>query len=113
MSFITQFPHWLITIDYISSFFMWMLILRFLFNIFFTYKTEIKYLKNYYNFSNKFMSFFEKITPSIIPLPLHSLYLAWLIFMFRFYLLPLSQGFDQIGYLSFPLERYIIEQIFF
>ena len=100
-----QFPSWLLIIDYIFGFIMWLLIIRFSLNILFTNDSNIKFIKQFFDLTNYIISVFKKIIPSFIPVPLISIYLAWLFFMVRFYFLPVFKGFDAIGYLSFPFER--------
>ena len=45
-----------------------------------------------------------KLTPSFLIDRLKPLYVAWFLFMIRFYLMPLILGYDVMGMLSFPLE---------
>ena len=45
-----------------------------------------------------------KLTPPFLIDLLKPLYVAWFLFMIRFYLMPLILGYDVMGMLSFPLE---------
>ena len=102
-----QFPVWIFLLDYALGIIMWVLIFGFLLGLFFVDQTKIKLISFYFNFINMIIKYSEKFTPFFLPKPLISIYLAWLFFMSRFYLLPLFNGFDAIGYLSFPLENLI------
>ena len=44
------------------------------------------------------------LTPSFLVDRLKPLYVAWFLFMIRFYIMPLLLGYDVMGMLSFPLE---------
>ncbi len=104
---IFQFPLWVIILDYILGFIMWLLIIRFSLNILFTNESNINFIKFFYNLTDNVIKAFQKIIPSFIPTPLISLYLSWIFFMARFYFLPIVKGIDAIGHLSFPFERFI------
>ena len=108
MNLIFHYPMWLIITDYFLGIIMWILILRFLLNIFFSEETGIKLIRYIFNFTNSLKKIFIKIIPDFIPSPLQSIYLCWIIFMFRFYLLPITQGWGKIGLISIPLENDII-----
>jgi hypothetical protein len=45
-----------------------------------------------------------KVTPPFLIDRLKPLYVAWFLFMIRFYVTPLILGYDVMGMLSFPLE---------
>ncbi|MEM9207588.1 MAG: hypothetical protein AAGA88_14775, partial [Pseudomonadota bacterium] len=47
---------------------------------------------------------FRPITPGFLVQPLVPLFVAWFIFMIRFYLMPWFLGYSVLGMLSFPLE---------
>ena len=104
---ILQFPLWVLILDYILGFIMWLLIIRFILNILFTNDTNIKLIKKFFNLTNYIISNFQKIIPSFIPDPLIPIFLSWIFFMIRFYFMPIVKGFDAIGHLSFPFERFI------
>jgi len=45
-----------------------------------------------------------RLTPPFLIDRLKPLYVAWFLYMIRFYLMPLVLGYDVMGMLSFPLE---------
>ena len=108
MIIFNQFPSWILFIDYFLGLIMWFLIMGFCLNLLFTEETKLKLIKFYFSVINKLVFLLNKIIPSFIPKPVVSIYLAWLIFTARFYILPIVNGFDAIGYLSFPFERLFI-----
>ena len=50
---------------------------------------------------------FKPITPGFLLDAIVPLYVAWFIFMFRFYVMPWLLGYSVLGMLSFPLESEI------
>tara|TARA_Y100001960_G_C14090710_1_gene548133 strand:+ start:119 stop:472 length:354 start_codon:yes stop_codon:yes gene_type:complete len=104
MTALAKFPDWVYILDYFIAFMMWLLILRFFFNITFSSNTNFKIIVFFFRLTDKLISFFENIIPSFIPAQLKSIFLAWSLFMIRFYFLPLVEGYEAIGYLSFPFE---------
>lgn len=107
MIFSSQIPVLYLISDYLLSFFMWILVLRFLLNIFFSQETELSFIKNILSVTNKFISIFYKIIPKFLPHQLTPIYLAWIIFMIRFYFLPIFLNYEDIGHLSLILEKNI------
>ena len=103
-----QFPIWVLFIDYFLGLIMWFLIVGFFLNLLFMEETKVKIIKFYFNLINKLILVLNKIIPSFLPKPVISIYLAWIIFTSRFYILPIVNGFDAMGYLSFPFERLFI-----
>ena len=113
MKIYDNFPIWILLIDYLFGMIMWILIFGFLLNLLFYEETKIKIVKLYFTFINKLFFIANKIIPSYLPRPLMPLYLSWVVFMFRFYLLPIVNGIDAIGNLSFPFENLIIKYLNF
>ncbi len=104
---IEQFPLWVLIIDYFLGLIMWLMIIRFFISLFFSQNPEFKLIKPIYRITDFIIEMFQKIIPSFLPVPLISIYLSWIFFMIRFYILPIVNGIDAIGYMSFPFERLI------
>ena len=51
--------------------------------------------------------FRSRLTPSFLIDRMRPLYVAWFLFMIRFYVMPALLGYDVMGMLSFPLESEI------
>ena len=86
---------------------MWTLIGRVAMNIFQKEDSQFFFMKVFVKFTNPLINIFKPITPSFIIQPLVPLYVAWFIYMVRFYVIPLSLGYGVMGVLSLPLESEI------
>ena len=107
MIFSNEIPVLYFISDYTLSFFMWILFLRFLLNIFFTDSTKLAFINKFFVMTNKFIFIFNKIIPKFLPDQLTPLYLAWIFFIIRFYILPIFIDYESIGHLSLILEKNI------
>ncbi len=101
-----------IVIDYILGMVMWTLIGRSAMNIFQREDSEFFFMKVFVKFTNPVLNLFKFITPSFLIRPFVPLYVAWFIFMIRFYLMPILLGLGEMGMLSFPLDSEISRQIY-
>ena len=105
------FPIWLIAIDYILALIMVILILKFVLNLFISEESNLSFFKFFTKITYPILNVTLKITPNFIVQPLIPLYVAWLIFMIRIYILPLILGYSYIGTFAFVFEKQVIEQI--
>ena len=106
-----SFPIWLIAIDYILALIMATLVLKFVLNLFINEASDLSFFKFFTRITTPILNVSLKITPNFIVQPLIPLYLAWLIFMIRIYILPLVLGYSYIGQFAFVFEKQLIEQI--
>ena len=106
-----SFPIWLIAIDYILALIMATLVLKFVLNLFINEASNLSFFKFFTRITSPILNATLKITPNFIVQPLIPLYLAWLIFMIRIYILPLVLGYSYIGQFAFVFEKQLIEQI--
>lgn len=106
-----SFPIWLIAIDYILALIMATLVLKFVLNLFINEASNLSFFKFFTRITSPILNVSLKITPNFIVQPLIPLYLAWLIFMIRIYILPLVLGYSHIGQFAFVFEKQLIEQI--
>ena len=106
-----SFPIWLIIIDYILAIIMSILILKFVLNLFINEESNFSFYKFFTKITSPILNATLRITPKFIVQPLIPLYVAWLFFMIRIYLLPLLLGYSYIGKFAFIFEKQIIEQI--
>ena len=105
-------PIWILVLDYILGIIMWTLIGRSAMNIFQREDSNFFFMKAFVKLTNPILKLFRIITPSfIIPLFV-PLYVAWVFYMFRFYVMPYILGYDVMGMLSFPLESDIAKEIY-
>ena len=105
------FPIWIIAIDYILAILMIILCLKFISNLFLIEKSNLAFFRYINKFFEAILVFTNKIIPSFIVQPIIPLYLAWLVFMIRLYVLPLCIGYTYLGKFAFIFERDITTQI--
>ena len=91
---------------------MWTLIGRSAMNLFQKEDSEFFFMKVFVKFTNPVLNLFKFITPSFLIRPVVPLYIAWFIFMIRFYLMPILLGYGEMGMLSFPLDSEISRLIY-
>ena len=102
------FPIWLVTFDYILALLMLILILKFILNIFINEESDFHFYRFFKKLTKPILDISIKLTPQFIVKPIIPLYLAWLIFMIRIYLLPLLIGNSSIGKFAFIFEKDLI-----
>ena len=111
-------PIWVILIDYIMGLVMWTLVGRFGMSIFVSEQSDFFFMKAFVRMTDPMIRAMAKLTPGFLVDRLRPLYVAWFIFMIRFYIMSVVLGYDVMGMLSFPLESelaliiYDIGQIF-
>ena len=97
-------PIWVILIDYIMGLVMWTLVGRFGMSIFVSEQYDFFFMKAFVRMTDPMIRAMAKLTPGFLVDRLRPLYVAWFIFMIRFYIMPVVLGYDVMGMLSFPLE---------
>ena len=98
------FPIWILAIDYVLGLVMWTLVGRVAMNFFLPENSEFFFMKFFVRATNPLLRLFRPLTPGFLIQPLVPLYVAWFIYMIRFYLMPWMLGYSVMGMLSFPLE---------
>ena len=104
---ISAFPIWILAIDYLLGIIMWTLIGRFGMSLFLNEDSSFFFMKFFIKVTDPLMGWFKPITPAFLIHRLRPLYVAWFIYMIRFYVIPLSLGYGVMGVLSLPLESEI------
>ena len=99
-----EFPIAVIVFDYILGAAMWTLIGRFGMSIFVSEQSDFFFMKAFVKFTDPMIRVMAKLTPPFLIDRLKPLYVAWFLFMIRFYMMPMILGYDVMGTLSFPLE---------
>ena len=105
------FPIWLVAIDYLFGFLMLILIIKFVLNIFLSDGNTFYIHRLFKKTTEPIIEISARFTPYFIIRPIIPLYLAWLIFMIRIYILPLILGYSSIGHFSFIFEKDIISKL--
>lgn len=108
----TNFPIWVIAIDYLAGAIMWTLIGRSAMNVFLPINSEFFFMRVFVKMTDPFLKLFKPITPGFLFEPLVPLFVAWFFFLFRFYLMPWLLGYGEMGMLSFPLESDIAQGLY-
>ena len=97
-------PIWIIVIDYAMGLVMWTLVGRFGMSLFVSEHSDFFFMKAFMKMTDWLIRAMRRLTPSFLVDKLRPLYVAWFIFMIRFYIMPALLGYDVMGMLSFPLE---------
>ena len=108
---INNFPIWLVVFDYFLACLMVILLINFILNLFLSEASNFILYRFITKLSNPIINITNKITPSFIVQPLIPIYIAWLIFMIRIYILPLLLGYSYIGKFAFIFEKDLISQV--
>ena len=105
---LNNYPLYIIIFDLIFGIFFWVFILKFFLHLFFSNETNIKFVSIFFFSTDNIYKRINRIIPKFLPYPLISLYLCWLIFIIRFYILPAFTGFKNIGNYVFYFEKTFI-----
>ena len=108
---INNFPIWLVALDYFLACLMIILLINFILNLFLSEASNFILYRLIAKLANPIINITNKITPSFIVQPLIPLYITWLIFMIRIYILPLLLGYSYIGKFAFVFEKDLISQV--
>ena len=108
---INNFPIWLVVFDYFLACLMIILLINFIFNLFLSEVSNFVLYRFISKLAHPIINLTNKITPSFIVRPLIPIYIAWLIFMLRVYILPLFLGYSYIGKFAFTFEKDLITQV--
>lgn len=103
---------WILLLDYVLGVAMWTLVGRFGMSIFLNEDSEFFFYRAFRRMTDPMLRLATPITPSFLVDRLRPLYVAWFIYMTRFYLLPILLGYNVLGVLSFPLEGEIARAIY-
>ena len=106
-----DYPLWFLLIDYGLGILMWLLLLKFILSLFFSESSKSKIILKIYNFANFILGKFYTFTPKFLPDPIIPLYFSWILFLIRFYILPLALGYPYIGKFAFTFEKDLLTEI--
>ena len=108
---INNFPIWLVALDYFLACLMIILLINFILNLFLSEASNFILYRFITKLANPIINITNKITPSFIVKPLIPIYIAWLIFMIRIYILPLLLGYSYMGKFAFVFEKDLISHV--
>ncbi len=103
-----EYPFLIIIFDLIFGILFWIFIFKFILHLFFSNETSVMFVSKYFSLSDIIYKKIKIIIPKFLPYPLISIYLCWLIFILRFYIIPMFAGFENIGIYVFYLEKTLI-----
>ena len=108
---INDFPIWLVALDYFLACLMVILLLNFILHLFLSDASNFVLYRFITKLANPIINITNKMIPSFIVQPLIPIYIAWIIFMIRIYLLPLFLGYSYMGKFAFVFEKDLIAQV--
>ena len=108
---INNFPIWLVALDYFLACLMVILLINFILNLFLNEASNFILYRFITKLTNPIINITNKITPNFIVQPLIPIYIAWLIFLIRIYILPLLLGYSYMGKFAFVFEKDLITQV--
>ena len=108
---INNFPIWLVVLDYFLACLMIILLTKFILNLFLSEVSNFVLYRFITKLANPIINITNKITPGFIVQPLIPIYIAWLIFMIRIYILPLLLGYSYMGKFAFVFEKDLITKV--
>ena len=112
-SSLTPLPLWKQLFDYAFAFVMWALIARFVIVVLVGDVPPLRALRHIVRLTDRLMRLFTRLTPRALTPAAHSLYAAFIIFLFRYYGLPLINAYTVNGLASLPAEARIAEAVSF
>ena len=105
---LNNYPLFIIIFDIIFGILFWTFIIKFFLHLFFSDETKVKFVYNFFSITDRVNNAINSIIPSFLPYPLVSIYLVWLIFIIRFYILPAFSDLEHIGIYVFYLEKTLV-----
>ena len=108
-----DWPIGLILVDSMLGLAMWLCLGRFFLSIALAETSKFFLMRWLIQATTPIITATEKLRPGFLPEKLFPVYAAWLIFMLRFYLLPLTFGAPVAHFFDFPLEATLIEAVRF
>ena len=75
--------------------------------IFISENSDFFFMRAFVKVTDTMIRAMSRLTPSFLVDRLRPLYVAWFLFMIRFYIMPALLGYDVMSMLSFPLESEI------
>ena len=102
-----EIPISILILDYVMGLAMWTLMGRFGMSLFVNEDSDFFFMKAFVRMTDPMIRAMNWATPNFLVEKMRPLYVAWFIYMIRFYLMPLILGYSVMGMLSFPLESEI------
>ena len=100
-------PLWKVLIDAGFAVLMWGLLLRFAVIVLFSDNPPKRALLSYVQLTDIVISLLRLVTPAILTPAAHSLYAAFLLFLLRYYGLPILNNYPVNGLANLPFEDHL------
>ena len=110
---LNNYPLFIIISDLLFGTLFWVFVLKFFLHLFFSNETKVKFVSRFFSLTDSFYNKINKVIPKFLPYPLISLYLIWLIFIIRFYVLPSFTGLENLGNYVFYFEKALFHYLNF
>ena len=101
---VSGLPFWVMLVDAALGLLMWGLLGRFVLSVFLAETTRFVLMRGLVRLTDPALRLCRVVTPSLLIARLHPVFVAWLVFMIRFYLLPFLAGYEVAGFFALPLE---------
>ena len=100
-------PLWKVLIDAVFAFLMWGMLLRFAVIVLFGENPPIRALLSYVQLTDIVIRLFKLVTPAVVTPAARSLYAAFLLFLLRYYGLPVLNNYPVDGLANLPFEDHL------
>ena len=109
----TPLPLWKQLCDYALALVMWALVARFVIVVLVGDTPPLRALRLILRLTDRLMRLSSRLTPRALTPAAHSLYAAFIVFLLRYYGLPLINAYTVSGLASLPAEARIAEAVSF
>ena len=100
-------PLWKVLIDAVFAILMWGLLVRFAVMVLFGDNPTIRALLSYVQLTDIVISLLNLVTPAVLTPAARSLYAAFLLFLMRYYGLPVVNNYPVDGLANLPFEDHL------
>ena len=100
-------PLWKVLIDAVFAVLMWGVLVRFAVMVLFGDNPPIRALLSYVQLTNIVIHLFRLVTPAVLTQAARSLYAAFLLFLLRYYGLPVLNNYPVDGLANLPFEDHL------
>ena len=100
-------PLWKVLIDAVFAILMWGVLVRFAVIVLFGDKPALRALLSYVQLTNIVIRLLNLVTPAVLTPAARSLYAAFLLFLLRYYGLPVLNNYPVDGLANLPFEDHL------
>tara|TARA_B100000575_G_scaffold114751_1_gene91262 strand:+ start:1096 stop:1497 length:402 start_codon:yes stop_codon:yes gene_type:complete len=100
-------PLWKVLVDVVFAFLMWGVLVRFAVMVLFGDTPPIRILLSYVQLTDIVIRLLRLVTPAVLTPAARSLYAAFLLFLLRYYGLPVLNNYPVDGLANLPFEAHL------